>query len=56
MVRKEQVYDLYIAGYEITEISHICNCSERTIRRKLKEIRDEKQEEDKGGHEHEVRE
>ena len=46
MVRKEQVYDLYIAGYEITEISHICNCSERTIRRKLKEIRDEKQEEE----------
>ncbi|MCI6276548.1 MAG: hypothetical protein MR639_07390, partial [Clostridium sp.] len=28
------------------EISHICNCSERTIRRKLKEIRDEKQEEE----------
>ena len=46
MVRKEQVYDLYIAGYEIIEISHICNCSERTIRRKLKEIRDEKQEEE----------
>lgn len=46
MVRKEQVYVLYIAGYEITEISHICNCSERTIRRKLKEIRDEKQEEE----------
>lgn len=44
MVRKEQVYDLYIAGYSIIEISSICNCSERTIRRKLKEVRDEKNE------------
>ena len=44
MVRKEQVYDLYIAGYSIIEISSICNCSERTIRRKLREVRDEKNE------------
>lgn len=44
MVRKEQVYDLYVSGYEIVEISRICNCSERTIRRKLKEVRDEKNE------------
>ncbi|MCR1952743.1 hypothetical protein NSA50_17100 [Clostridium sp. DSM 100503] len=42
MIKKEQVYDLYIAGYTIIEISNILKCSERTVRRKLKEVNDEK--------------
>ena len=44
MINKNQVYDLYIAGFNIKEISRLQNCSERTIRRKLKEVRDEKNE------------
>lgn len=42
MIRKEQVYDLYIAGYTIKEISNLLRCSERTVRRKLKEANEEK--------------
>lgn len=42
MVNKEQIYDLYIAGYKIIEISNIVKCNEKTVRRKLKEFREEK--------------
>lgn len=46
MIKREQVYDLYIAGYTIIEISNVLKCSERTVRRKLKEANEKKSEEE----------
>lgn len=39
-VSNNQVYDLYVAGYKIAEIAIIFKCSERTIKRRLKEVKE----------------
>ena len=45
-VSNEQIYDLYISGYRITEIALLFKCSESTIKRKLREIKKVKREEE----------
>lgn len=45
-VSNNQVYDLYVAGYKIAEIATIFKCSERTIKRRLKEIKEIKRKEE----------
>ena len=39
-VSNNQVYDLYVAGYKIAEIALLFRCSESTIKRRLKEIKE----------------
>lgn len=45
-VSNNQVYDLYIAGYKISEIALLFRCSESTIKRRLKEIKEIKRKEE----------
>lgn len=45
-VSNNQVYDLYVAGYKIAEIALLFRCSESTIKRRLKEIKEIKRKEE----------
>lgn len=45
-VNNNQIYDLYVAGYKIAEIAVIFRCSESTIKRRLREIKQVKREEE----------
>ena len=45
-VNNEQIYDLYISGYKISEIALLFKCSESTVKRKLREIKKSKREEE----------
>lgn len=45
-VNNNQIYDLYVAGYKIAEIAAIFRCSESTIKRRLREIKQVKREEE----------
>ncbi|WP_166484806.1 helix-turn-helix domain-containing protein [Clostridium cuniculi] len=45
-VSNNQVYDLYVAGYKISEIASLFKCSESTIKRRLKEVKEIKRKEE----------